>query len=57
MFGVISAWGQLEAFMNLQTPSLDIVSLGVKTVKKPFRKLLLFICSNTFDLSNYTLQV
>ncbi len=40
--------------MNLQTPSLDTVSPGARTVKRPFRKTLLFFycCSNDAKISD-----
>lgn len=46
MSGVISVWGQLVDFTNLRTLSLDTVSLGVKTVKRPFRKFQFYLFSS-----------
>lgn len=45
--GATSAWQQLEVCTSLQTPSLDTVSHGERTGKKPFRMYTKGVKKNT----------
>lgn len=46
MCGATSVLEQLEVYMSLQTLSLDIVSPGAKTEKRPSRESIeIFFCS------------